>query len=402
MDDWYFWYAISPKPVPGAYATVDSFFTASLYTGTDLNFPADRWSYRSDTSDYQRRFLDGQTLSFGVMVAALEVTGRPDLPLYVRYVEPGSPAASAGLARGDQLLSINGRSVVDLISANDFSALSASSAGQSLQLSVRNAAGDRQLSLSAAVYNLVPVANTSIVRSPNGRAVGYLMVKDMIDQALSPMDAAFAQFKAAGVQDVVIDLRYNGGGLVSTAAALASFPAGSTTGGRVYASLLYNDKHSNSNQDFLFQRYANATGLSRVYVLTGQRTCSASEQLINGLRPFVSVVTIGDTTCGKPVGFLPQDDGCGSTWSVVNFESVNASNQGRYFDGFDATCPVAEDWSLPLGSTSEPLLAAALGHADTGACPAQAQTRQGLLGWKPAAQRPHFTEPGDRGGLIPR
>ena len=104
-------------------------------------------------------------------------------------------------------------------------------------------------------------------------------------------------------------------------------------------------------------RYANAMGLSRVYVLTGPRTCSSSEQLINGLRPFVNVITIGDTTCGKPVGFLPQADGCGTVVNAVNFEAVNAVNEGRYFDGFDASCPVADDLSARgISLPSWPLL----------------------------------------------
>ena len=402
MDDWYYWYAISPKPAPGGYPTVDSYFKALLYTGTDPNFPADRWSYATSTEAYQRFFGDGKTLGFGVMVAGLEVTDRPDLPLLIRYIEPRSPAAVAGLARGDQILTVNGVPASQVIADNDYTALSPDQVGQSLSLDVRGPAGDRTVVLSAAVYPLVPVNNVSVVRTPGGKAVGYLVVKDMLTQALTPADAAFASFKASGVREVVIDLRYNGGGLVSAAAGLASYPSAARTAGQTYASLLYNDRHSGSNQSYLFKNYANALGLSRVYVLTGPRTCSASEQLINGLRPFVDVVTIGDTTCGKPVGFLPQDDGCGTTYSVVNFESVNARNEGRFFDGFDATCPVGEDWSQPLGSVGEPLLAEALDHADTGLCSSfLAGGRARAQGWKPA-QRPRWIEPGEHQGMIGR
>ena len=125
-----------------------------------------------------------------------------------------------------------------------------------------------------------------------------------------------------------------------------------------------------------------------MYVLTGPRTCSASEQVINGLRPYVTVVTIGDTTCGKPVGFLPQADGCGSVVNAVNFESVNSKNEGRYFDGFDASCAVAEDFSQPQGSEADPLIIAAEDHADGFGCPtltAAAKTK--ILGLrKPSEQ----------------
>jgi hypothetical protein len=288
----------------------------------------------------------------------------------------------------------------NIILANDFSALSATVANQSLKLDARTATGDHTFNLSSQEYALQPVTNVSEVLSAGGRKVGYLSVKDMVNEALNPVNDAFAQFKADGVQDVVIDLRYNGGGLVSAAASIASFPNNAATG-KVYASLLFNDRKARNNQSFAFQNHSNALGLSRVYVLTGQRTCSASEQLINGLRPFVNVVTIGDTTCGKPVGFLPQDDGCGSTYSVVNFESVNANNEGRYFDGFNATCAVADDTSKPLGSTGEPLLATALAHADSGACPVSA-SRMKPQAWRPAVQRPRVVEPGDRGGMVVR
>ena len=111
-------------------------------------------------------------------------------------------------------------------------------------------------------------------------------------------------------------------------------------------------------------------------MLVGRRTCSASEQVINGLRGIgVEVVAIGETSCGKPVGSLPAS-ACGRTYSVINFESVNDRNEGRYFDGFDASCPVGEDFTVPQGTDADPLLAAARHHAETGLCPPQAGPRQ--------------------------
>jgi len=112
---------------------------------------------------------------------------------------------------------------------------------------------------------------------------------------------------------------------VSVGTTVASYAAGAVGNGQTFARLLYNDKRSaNNNQDFTFTNPNSWSGFNKVYVLAGQRTCSASEQVINGLRGIgVNVVAIGDTTCGKPVGFLPQGDSCGTTYNVVNFESVN-------------------------------------------------------------------------------
>jgi carboxyl-terminal processing protease len=401
FNDWYFWYRLSPNPAPAAYASVSGYFDALLYTGVDASFPADRWSNYESTASFNRFFGEGQTLGYGVTVAGREVSGLPSQPLYVRYVEPLSPAAGAAVVRGDRVMSINGRSAADLIAADDFDALTATTAGQQITLVLRNAAGvDRSVTLASAIYALSPVPRSQVVTTPLGRRLGYVVVKDMISQASSPLASAFADFRAQGVSDVVIDLRYNGGGLVSVGASLASYVTGSRAAGQTYSTLLFNDKRATANNEsFTFSNPPSALGITRAYVLTGRRTCSSSEQVINGLRGVgVQVISIGETTCGKPVGFVPQEDGCGTTYSVVNFESVNARNEGRYFDGFAATCAVAEDFTKPLGTTIEPLLAAARTLADGGACPVAATGVQ-PMSLRRATAGP---EPGERRGMIPR
>ena len=281
--------------------------------------------------------------------------------------------------------------------AADFSALTPSAAGQTLRLELAAPAGNRPVTLQSATYDLVPVPTQQVVMSPSGRRVGYLMVKDMVSQAVAPATEAFAGFRSAGVTELVVDLRYNGGGLVSVARDIASLVGGQRAAGRTYTALVYNAKRAAEyNTSYSFNDPPQALGLQRVYILAGERTCSASEQLANGLRPFVNVVLVGDTTCGKPVGFLPHDDRCGTTYSVVNFESVNASGEGRYFDGLRPTCAVSEDWSKPLGSTAEPLLATALQHADGGACTAPATARQRAL----AAAGGRRIDEGERRSMI--
>jgi carboxyl-terminal processing protease len=417
MNDNYFWYASSPNPDPAGYATVDAYFNALLYTGYvpgpppsgDPAFPqADRWSYFQPTENFERQFGDGESLGYGVSVAGLEVQGQPSQPLYVRYVEPRSPAAGAGVVRGDRILSMNGRSSADIITADDFSALTATAVGQTLTLVLRNTAGaDRTVTLSSAVFALTPVTNAALFSTPGGRLMGYVVVKDMLSQALAPMDDAFAMFRANGVQEVVLDLRYNGGGLVSVAGTLASLVAGNrnNAAGQPFATLLYNDRQAaRSNQTFRFDSptLVNSLGVTRVYVLAGARTCSASEQVVNGLRPYVSVVLVGDTTCGKPVGFLPASN-CGTTYSAVNFETVNAANEGRYFDGFNpsSTCTVAEDFTVPLGAVNEALLVAAASHVDSGSCGGTG-VREQPLALKLKSQGRRITEPGERPAMIPR
>jgi carboxyl-terminal processing protease len=405
MNDWYFWYDLSPRPNPEPFADVLSYFDALLYTGTSNTFPADRYSGSQSTESFNRFYGDGATLGYGLSVAALELDLDGRQPLYVRYVEPRSPAAGQGVQRGDRLISINNRPVSELITADDFSALTPAQAGDALDLVVTRGNGpERTLRLRAEVFNLTPVTGTDTFVSARGRRIGYVAVKDMISQVEPPLGDAFSRFGSFGVQDVVLDLRYNGGGLVSTSGLVASYISGQRGLGLRYASLLYNDKRQSSNQSFVFGNPTFSMGLPRVFVLMGRRTCSASEQLVNGLRGAgIEVVAVGETSCGKPVGFVPTSR-CGRTYSVVNFESVNHRNEGRYFDGFAPTCPVAESFTAPQGRTGDPLLAAAVEAAETGVCPASAQGSARALALRPARERGvRRVDEGDgRPGMIAR
>jgi C-terminal processing protease CtpA/Prc len=383
FNDNYLWYQLAPNPSPNSFSTLDAYFDALLYDGGDpipggsgATWPADRYSGYQSTESFNRFFGDGQSLGYGLAVNGLEAVSQGATRLFVRYVEPLSPAAQTpaiarGLERGDEIVAINNTPVATLIAADDFSSLTADSAGQLLRLDVRRGTGPVvAVTLTAAVFALTPVQSGQVVLSPNGRRIGYVFVKDMISQVGTPLATAMSSFRNQAIQELVLDLRYNGGGLVSMGGTVASYASGTSRSGRLYTRLLYNDKQSGSNRDYLFSDPGAWAGFSRVYVLAGERTCSASEQVINGLRGVgVNVVAIGDTTCGKPVGFLPRDDGWGTTYSVVNFEGVNAASRGRYFDGIAPTCPVGEDFSRPIGDLADPLLVAAAHHADNGACP---------------------------------
>ncbi len=404
MNDWYFWYRLSPRPNPAGFASVTDYYSALLYTGTDPAFPADDFSRSESTESFNRFFGDGATMGYGVSVNGFEV--RSGQPLYVRYVEPASDAAVKGVVRGDEVLSVNGRSAAELIFANDFSVLNAANAGNQLTLQLRRSGATRTVVVEAKVYNLTPVNGARVVATPNGRVMGYLMVKDMISQANGGFESAFALFRGQGVQELVVDLRYNGGGLVSVGATLASYIAGargfSGSAARTYTALLYNDKRAAANnQTFRFESRGNALGVARVYLLTGPRTASASEQLINGLRGIdVQVVSVGDTTFGKPVGSLPTAN-CGITYSAVNFESANARSEGRFFDGFDASCPVAENFTRATGALDDPLFVAAAHHADNGVCPVVVAAKPALTRAEKTAQRRAWVLD-ERESMLPR
>lgn len=401
LDQAYFWYAQAPRPDPAGFDDLDDFFEARLYDGSDPAFPRDRWSGWTSTESFQRFYGEGATMGYGLAVAGLELERDGTRPLWVRYVEPASLAALQGVARGDQVLAINGRPAGELVVADDFAALTANEEGDTLTLRLARGGVERTVTLTAAVFTLAPVQGVQVTDTPGGRKLGYLMVKDMITQALPGVDAAFSRFRAEGVDEIVLDLRYNGGGLVSTGARIASYLAGPANAGRTYAQLRHSDRASASNQRFLFESLAAATPRPRVLVLAGRRTCSASEQLVNGLRGVgITVELIGEATCGKPVGFVPVDS-CSRSWSIVNFESVNALGEGRYWDGLAPACAVAEDFQSPLNAGSDALFAAAVARADGAACPAVAEGRARPLAAR--ERRARFGAGSDeRQDMIPR
>jgi len=392
LDDWYYWSGSAPSPDPAAYASVQAYFDASRYPG-DSGVPRDHWSYLQSSAAYQQFFGEGRTLGYGLSVNGIEGT----LPLRARYVEPLSPAGLAGLKRGDVIVSINGRSAAELVAAGDFAALSPGREGDTLALEVAADGASRSVVLTAATFDLTPLSVSKVLTLPNGAKAGYLVLKDFIPQAEAPLQAAFAQFRSAGATELILDLRYNGGGRVSTANLLASLVSGASNGGQVFAELRYNGRHAGANSAFRLGS-APAPAFPRVVVLTGARTCSASELVVNGLRPFADVVTIGDATCGKPFGFNPVES-CGNTFSAVNFESFNAAGEGRYYAGIAARCALADDFSGQLGDPAEVLTAAAASYLQSGACPAASQRMQ------PQSVRPRRgpvpVEPGERRGMIP-
>jgi carboxyl-terminal processing protease len=192
---------------------VQAYFDASLFGG-DATFPSDPLQQQGPTADFERFFGDGVSRGYGLSVAGLEVEGRPDLPLRVRYIEPQSDAAAKGLLRGETIVAINGRPASEYIAADDFDVLVPDNVGQQLQLVVRGSGGDRSVTLVAQDFRLTPVTGARVLSTPLGRKMGYVVVKDMINQANTPLDNVFADFRVQGVSATSSStLRYNGGGL---------------------------------------------------------------------------------------------------------------------------------------------------------------------------------------------
>jgi len=205
------------------------------------------------------------------------------------------------------------------------------------------------------------------VLNVGSQKVGYLLFNSHVPGAESYLIQAMTDFKQQGITDLVVDLRYNGGGYLAIANALAYSVAGRAQAlGKVFEWTQFSDKRSSENYAMNFtglglnnQAYP-SLGIAKVYVLVTGGTCSASESFINGLRGIdVQVELIGTTTCGKPYGFYAQGN-CGITYAAMEMEGLNAKLEGRFSDGMVPQCSVLDDLSRPLGDASEGLLSVAM------------------------------------------
>ncbi len=376
----YFWYRNLNQPNANA-PDVYSHFRSMLYgPAGGANVPGpDRFSYVETQAEYNS-FQTGSRAGYGYSLActAQDVSGRCT-EMRARTVEPQGPINATGLQRGEVVVSVNGLNAGQVFT--DGLAGPVGAAGIARTFVIRNAQGVvRSATVNSAEYDVSPVLSSSIFTQPSGQKVGYVMFNTFIESGRAQLDAVFAQFAQQNVRDVIVDLRYNGGGLVSVSQYLGSLTGGNRTAGATFTRLTWNDKNTASNQAFNFVAAPNAaSGLTRVFVLAGPGTASASEMFINSLQPFMQVVVIGETTFGKNSGFLPIFDGCqtatttGYVFSATNFEFQNANGVGDFVNGISATCAVPDDPTRNFNDPAERRIAAALAYQATGACPASAQ-----------------------------
>jgi hypothetical protein len=285
-------------------------------------------------------------------------------------------------------------------------ALAPKVAGEKHQLSWSRNGNIMQATLAALKLNIPPVRLAKVLDTDDGK-VGYLHFNEHNAVAESQLVTAFQGFKDAGVKDLVLDMRYNGGGLLSIASELAYMIAGpDATSGKVFERPIYNDK-TVPQPAIMFQAKALGypadktikagtalpyLGLKRVTMLMAAGTCSASEAVINGLRGVdVEVTLIGGESCGKPYAFIPASN-CGTTYFGIQMQGVNDKGFGDYADGFAPTCRVNDDLSHAQGDPAEGMLAAALGYRSSGACPAVAKALRSTAAGQLTPLRPQVQE----------
>ncbi len=357
MQDYYLFYDQLPNVNASDYVGPEDYIEALRVS------PYDRYSYVTEESTREALFEEGKRFGFGMRVKRTE-----DDRLYFTLVEPLSPLGLANAERGDELLAING------VTPNGFTAEFITAAfgepdeaiDMRLTLRKKNSTQQEDVVVTKALYDVRTVLDTQVITHNNDR-VGYLNFLTFLETSEAELNTAFDSLKSENVDELVLDLRHNLGGRISVAEQLGSLIAGTAVENTTFTRFTFNDKYASANTSYPFQARDNALGLSRVYVLTSPETCSASEMVINSLKPFIDVITVGGRTCGKPYGTRSREY-CGKSINALEVNLVNAVNAGGYYDGIPADCPVSEDLSQALGSRSENLFNAALSHVTTSQC----------------------------------
>lgn len=371
LDDAYLWYKEIIDVPAVNYATPEEYFYDLLVDSKD------HFSFTADQAETDTFFEEGTDIGYGITWL-----GDPRLGLSVGFVEPGSPGQQQGITRGDILLAINEQAVSD----DTYWWLYPSRAGEQTTVEVfRPSLGiTRTVTLTAAKVVHRPVPQTSVLTMPDNKKVGYLLFNDHIATATAQLATAIRQFKAAQVSDLVLDVRYNGGGYLYVASELSTMIAGNTLN-KIFTRFEFNDKHTADNENYFFEQTDDKSqalpslNLKRVFVLTGPGTCSASEAIINGLSPYIEVIRIGEQTCGKPYGFL-QENNCGTAYFAIRFQGVNSVNQSVPTVGFAPHCQAMDTLDYALGDSRENLLKTALAYRELGVCStaALAQSRKAM------------------------
>ena len=425
----YLWYDEVQDVNPAGYSTADYFPLMKTMETTSTGAPKDRFHFTYATSVWEALSGSGQQVGYGADFEIVAAT--PPRNVVIAFLQPQaslpSQTVAANLVRGDTILEIDGVDVVnadDQTSINTINAgLAPSTAGATHTFVVQDPGSStpRTVQLAAANITETPVLMETTLTGPNGNPVGYILYNDQIATAESELIGAINDLKSKGVTDLVLDLRYDGGGYLDLASELAYMIAGpSQTAGETFELQQFNNQWPTTNPvtgsaitPTLFhnttQGFSTTAGqplptldLTRVAVITGQDTCSASESIINSLQGVgFTVYQIGSTTCGKPYGFYPQDN-CGTTYFSIEFQGVNAQGFGGYGDGFSPAntspaagvpvpgCSVADDFGHALGDPNESRLETALAYLanpqpatcpspPTGIAPARTLTQRQLL-----------------------
>ncbi len=338
----------------------------------DMYYPTlDHWSFVTD--DYQGvlNSLDGIRKTAGFRIQLYQYATGNNVFAWVEYVYEGGPAVAAGIKRGDIIISINGQTM-NTTNYQDLLDVDVMQLGLGILVDSTITDIGQSVDVTKVEMTIEPVLIDSVLEI-SGDKIGYLLY-DQFTGDVNNLENVMTSFKNQNISDLVLDLRFNSGGYATTCDSLASMLAPSYTAGEVFLTYQWNDiltaaiieEFGTQNDWFttVFPTPPVNLNLSRLYVLTSGRTASASESLVNGLRPYMDVFLIGETTAGKYTSawFLDDKDHPSNNWGLYLVTSRLSNKNGvtDFVDGFTPDYLVYDDYTTPLGDQTEPLLAKAI------------------------------------------
>ncbi|HEU0067036.1 MAG TPA: S41 family peptidase [Sphingomonas sp.] len=374
MREWYLFPETLPTALdPAGYTNIDDYLDA--LTATARSQRRDRYfTYLTSIAEENAYYDSGSSAGFGFRLATDASARR----LFVTEAFEGTAALSAEIDRGSEILAIGTsastlRDVGAIVATEGTeglnTALGPSAVGTARAFRVADAAGTRVVTIAKTDYTLTPVSSRygAKIIDEGGQRYGYVNLRTFITTAGPALRDAFAQFRAAGITRVVVDLRYNGGGLVSIAELMGDLLGGNRAASDVFSYTTFRPEKSAEDSRHLFTAQPQAIAPTRIAFIGTGGTASASEIVINAFTPYLhgNAALVGTNTFGKPVGQIAIDRSqCDDRLRVIAFAEQNAARQGNYYDGLattvEASCQAGDDIGYPLGDPREASIRAAI------------------------------------------
>ncbi len=409
----YLWYDEIIDQDPACCSTPVYFDLMKTFETNTSGAPKDRFHFTIPTAEF---LANRQSIDIGYGAEFVLMRAAPPRDVRIAYTEPGSPATApeVNLSRGAQILEIDGERVLDSSNITVLNnGLFPRTVGESHTFTVLDLGSQtpRTVTMTSVEITSHPVQNVRVLTTSSGDSVGYMLFNAHNAPAAAAIIEAGKYLKNAGIHDLIVDLRYNGGGLVYVAQILSSMVAGTEKEGLIFEEFETNGKIPSESWEFTFEFAADdiigdtdltvpSLGLPRLFVLTSPRTCSASESVINSLLGIdIEVIRIGTATCGKPHGFLPAEN-CGTVYHSINFRGVNAKGEADFEDGFTPHCQAAEDFNHQLGDPEEILLKTALVYRASGTCPTEEEGSRTIGPSLESSGEPISRPPGFSGKIV--
>jgi carboxyl-terminal processing protease len=354
FNDWYLWFESIPKVDLSSFKTPDDYINAIRYS-------KDRWSFTMPLDKLNALLSRGETTGWGAGIGFDQNNA-----LRILYVYDNSPMGKAGVKRGWQIKSLNGAAINTMSDAiiNQYLNLPALN-----YTFVKNDRSEVTIQLTKGDVIINSVLYSAIIES-NTKKIAYFVFSDFLDSSFKELTSIFESYSNSGVKDIIIDLRYNGGGTLNCADTLVALLAGNPHKDKVYNTLTYNNKHVRNGYQCLIGLKPNSISVDNLIFITTSETASASELVISGLKPYLKIKLVGSKTHGKPVGMnVFNDTRDNLAIAPISFKNLNSQGYGDYYDGIPVDYPVADDRSKEWGDQSDDCLSAAINFISTGTFP---------------------------------